>query len=74
MVDEVVAVRRGDVKRYFHALHFPILRQGASPLVGGLMIDVTDQVAAQEEVRRQAEQLRRTVRARPCHEPGGRDA
>ncbi len=51
----------GTSERYFHALHFPILRQGASPLVGGLMIDVTDQVEAQEEVRRQAEQLRRTV-------------
>jgi putative nucleotidyltransferase with HDIG domain len=42
-------------------LHVPIAREGAQPLVGGLMIDVTDQVQAQEEVRRQAEQLRRTV-------------
>ncbi|HEY5169466.1 MAG TPA: HD domain-containing phosphohydrolase [Thermoleophilia bacterium] len=61
MVDEVVRLRRGDEERSFHALHFPIQRQGAAPLIGGLMIDVTDQVEAQEEVLRQAEQLRRTV-------------
>jgi PAS domain S-box-containing protein/putative nucleotidyltransferase with HDIG domain len=61
MVDETITMRRGDEVKYFHSLHFPIVRDGASPLVGGLMIDVTDQVHAQEEVRRQAEQLRRTV-------------
>jgi putative nucleotidyltransferase with HDIG domain len=61
MIDDVTTMRRGDEVRYFHSLHFPIAREGAQPLVGGLMIDVTDQVQAQEEVRRQAEQLRRTV-------------
>ena len=61
MVDEVVAMKRGEDARYYHSLHFPIVRESAPPLVGGLMIDVTDQVEAQEEVRRQAEQLRRTV-------------
>lgn len=61
MVDEVVASRRGEEALYFHSLHFPIPRDGSSPLVGGLMIDVTEQIEAQEQVRRQAEQLRRTV-------------
>ena len=61
MVDEVITMRRGEAVKYFHSLHFPIARDGGSPLVGGLMIDVTDQVEAQEEVRRQADQLRRTV-------------
>jgi PAS domain S-box-containing protein/putative nucleotidyltransferase with HDIG domain len=61
MVDEVTTMQRGDEVRYLHSLHFPIARDGGAPLVGGLMIDVTDQVLAQEEVRRQAEQLRRTV-------------
>ena len=61
MIDEVTTMRRGEEVKYFHSLHFPIGRDGGSPLVGGLMIDVTDQVHAQEEVRRQAEQLRRTV-------------
>jgi putative nucleotidyltransferase with HDIG domain/PAS domain S-box-containing protein len=61
MIDEVTTMQRGDEVRYFHSLHFPIARDGGVPLVGGLMIDVTDQVLAQEEVRRQAEQLRRTV-------------
>jgi len=61
MVDEVVRLRRGDEERYYHALHFPILRDAAAPLVGGLMIDVTDQVEAQNEVVRQADQLGRTV-------------
>ena len=61
MVDEVVVSHRGDEEHHFHSLHFPIPREGAAPLVGGLMIDVTEQVEAQEEVRRQAEQLRRTV-------------
>jgi PAS domain S-box-containing protein len=60
-VDEVIGLRRDGVTRHFHALHFPILRDGERPLVGGLMIDVTEQVEAQEEVRRQAAQLRRTV-------------
>ena len=60
-VDEVIQLRRGDETRYFHALHFPIMREGERPLVGGLMIDVTDQVEAQDEVLRQADQLRRTV-------------
>ena len=60
-VDEVIQLRRGDETRYFHALHFPIMRDGERPLVGGLMIDVTDQVEAQDEVLRQADQLRRTV-------------
>jgi PAS domain S-box-containing protein len=61
MVDEVTTMRKGDEEKFFHSLHFPIPLDGAPPLVGGLMIDVTDQVKAQEEVRRQAEQLRRTV-------------
>ncbi len=61
MVDEVVKVRRGDGMRYFHSLHFPIVLESAPPLEGGLMIDVTDQVEAQNEVVRQADQLRRTV-------------
>jgi putative nucleotidyltransferase with HDIG domain/PAS domain S-box-containing protein len=61
MVDEVTSMRRGEEVRHFHSLHFPIERDGAPPLVGGLTLDVTEQVEAQEEVRRQAEQLRRTV-------------
>ena len=61
MVDEVITMRRDDEVKYLHSLHFPIVRDGGPPLVGGLMIDVTDQVQAQDEVRRQAEQLRRTV-------------
>ncbi len=61
MVDEVITMRRSDEVKYLHSLHFPIVCDGGSPLVGGLMIDVTGQVQAQEEVRRQAEQLRRTV-------------
>jgi PAS domain S-box-containing protein/putative nucleotidyltransferase with HDIG domain len=61
MVDEVTSMRRGDEVRHLHSLHFPIALDGVPPLVGGLMIDVTDQVRAQEEVRRQAEQLRRMV-------------
>ena len=60
-VDEVVKLRRGGQTRYFHALHFPIVRDGEAPLEGGLMIDVSDRVEAEEEVRRQAAQLRRTV-------------
>jgi PAS domain S-box-containing protein len=60
-VDEVVELRRGGEIRHFHALHFPILLDDERPLVGGLMIDVSEQVEAEEEVRRQAAQLRRTV-------------
>ena len=61
MIDEVTTMQRGNEIKSFHSMHFPIARDGAAPLVGGLLIDVTDQVRAQEEVLRQAEQLRRTV-------------
>ncbi len=60
-VDEVIQLRRGDATRHFHALHFPIALDGERPLEGGLMIDVSEKVEAEAEVRRQAEQLRRTV-------------
>jgi PAS domain S-box-containing protein/putative nucleotidyltransferase with HDIG domain len=59
MVDELVRV--GDDGRHLRSVHFPIPLEDGSALVGGLMLDVTAQVEAEEEVRRQAEQLRRTV-------------
>jgi PAS domain S-box-containing protein len=49
------------LQQYLHSIYFPIPREGKPPLVGGIAIDVTEQVEAQEVVRRQAEQLRRTV-------------
>jgi PAS domain S-box-containing protein/putative nucleotidyltransferase with HDIG domain len=61
-VVEVVEQWRGSGRlEYLYGVYFPIPRPGKPPLVGGLEIDVTDQYLAQEEVRRQAEQLRRTV-------------
>ena len=60
-VDEVIQLQRGGETRHFHALHFPILLDGERPLEGGLMIDVSEQVEAEAEVRRQATQLKRTV-------------
>lgn len=59
-VDEIIVMRRGDTRKYLHSLHFPIPR-GVETLAGGLLIDVTPQVEAQEEARRQAERLRRAV-------------
>ena len=49
------------LSEYLHTIYFPIPRAGRPPLVGGISVDVTGQVEAEEEVRRQAEQLRRTV-------------
>ena len=40
MVDEVVKLERDGESRIYHSLHFPILREDAPPLEGGLMIDV----------------------------------
>ena len=60
-VDEVVPWEAPDGLHYLHALYFPIFREGKPWLVGGLQIDITDRVKAEEEVRRTAEQLRRTV-------------
>ena len=51
---------KGEVE-HLHTVYFRIPRGERPPLIGGLSIDVTQQVEAQEEVRRQAEQLRRTV-------------
>jgi putative nucleotidyltransferase with HDIG domain/PAS domain S-box-containing protein len=60
-IDEIVTMQRDGETRSYHSLHFPIPRENAPPLEGGLMIDVSAQVEAQDEVRRTAEQLRRTV-------------
>jgi len=60
MVDELVCIGDKD-GRHFRSVHFPITLEDGTALVGGLMLDVTAQVEAEEEVRRQAEQLRRTV-------------
>ena len=61
VVDEVREWQRGGETRYFHSVHFPIPQHDGPPLVGGVSLDVTDQVLAEEEVRRKAAQLRRTV-------------
>ena len=61
LVDEVVPWMPPEVYQHMHSIYFPIPRVGKPPLIGGLSIDVTAQVEAEEEVRRQAEQLRRTV-------------
>src|SRR5665648_581618 len=61
VVDEVSESSSDHGMEYLHAVHFPIARGGETVLVGGISLDVTEQVEAQEEVRRQAQQLRRTV-------------
>ena len=61
VVDEVTEWQGDGAVRHYHELHFPISRENGPPLVGGLSLDVTEQVEAQDEVLRQAEQLRRTV-------------
>src|SRR5665648_972898 len=61
VVDEVSESPSDHGMEYLRAVHFPIARGGETVLVGGISLDVTEQVEAQEEVRRQAEQLRRTV-------------
>ena len=59
---EVIAPWAGSGEvAHLHSVYFRIPRGEMPPLIGGLSIDVTEQVEAQEEVRRQAEQLRRTV-------------
>src|SRR5665648_574219 len=61
VVDEVSESSSDHGMEYLRAVHFPIARGGETVLVGGISLDVTEQVEAQEEVRRQAQQLRRTV-------------
>jgi PAS domain S-box-containing protein/putative nucleotidyltransferase with HDIG domain len=61
VLDVVVPWMPPGMHQYIHSIYFLIPRAGKPPLVGGLGIDVTEQVEAQEEVRRQAERLRRTV-------------
>ncbi len=46
---------------HLHTLFFPIPRDGRPPLVGGVSIDVSELVAAEEEVRRTTEQLRQSA-------------
>ncbi len=60
-VDTIVSWTPAGVHEFVHSIYFPIPREGKPPLVGGISIDVTEQVEAQDEVRRQAAQLRRTV-------------
>ena len=47
--------------RFFHMLAFPFGGDDGVTMVGAVEIDVTDQHEAEEKVRRQADQLRRTV-------------
>jgi PAS domain S-box-containing protein len=61
VVDVVEPWMPPGLHEHLHSIYFPIPRPSKPPLVGGFSIDVTEQVEAQEEVRRQAEQLRRTV-------------
>ena len=46
---------------YFRSLVFAVGGEGDAAMLGGLMFDVTEQHAAQEELSRHAEALRRTV-------------
>jgi PAS domain S-box-containing protein/putative nucleotidyltransferase with HDIG domain len=48
-------------ERFFHMLAFPFGGDGGVTMVGTVEIDVTEQHEAEEQVRRQADQLRRTV-------------
>ncbi len=61
VVEEVSEVSSEHGMEYLRSVHFPIARGAETVLVGGISLDVTEQVKAQKEVRRQAEQLRRTV-------------
>jgi len=61
VIDTVAPWMPPGVHEYLRTICFPIPRVGKPPLVGGISIDVTEQHEAEEEVRRQAEQLRRTV-------------
>jgi PAS domain S-box-containing protein len=61
VVDDVSTWPFGEDERVYRSMLFPIVRDGGPPMVGGLAFDVTDEQHAQEAVRRQAEQLRRTV-------------
>ena len=49
--------------RYMHRIYFPIgdVAGEGKEMVAGLSLDVTGQVLAEQEVRRKAEQLQRTV-------------
>ena len=46
---------------FFRSLTFSVAGEGDTALIGGLMFDVTEQHATQEDVRRHAERLRRTL-------------
>jgi len=46
---------------HLHSLFFPIRREDRPPLVGGVSIDVSALVTAEDELRRTAEQLRETA-------------
>jgi putative nucleotidyltransferase with HDIG domain/PAS domain S-box-containing protein len=61
VVDIVELWQAPGLHEHLHSIYFPIPRAGKPPLVGGISIDVTQLVEAEAEVRRQAEQLRRTV-------------
>src|SRR5665647_3392833 len=61
VVDEISEWSSDHGVKHQRSVHFPIIREGESALVGGITLDVTEQVEAEAEVRRQAEQLRRTV-------------
>jgi PAS domain S-box-containing protein/putative nucleotidyltransferase with HDIG domain len=61
VIDEVLEWQREGENKYFHSVHFPLPQHDGPPLVCGISLDVTGQMLAEEEVRRKAGQLRRTV-------------
>jgi PAS domain S-box-containing protein len=60
-LDVVVPWEGANGVEHLHSIYFRIPRGERPPLIGGLSVDVSEQFRAQEEVRRQTEQLRRTV-------------
>ena len=61
VVDILETWHPGPRVEHLHSLFFPIPREGGPPLVGGLSLDVGELVAAEEEVRRTAGQLRQST-------------
>ncbi|HET6497279.1 MAG TPA: PAS domain S-box protein, partial [Thermoleophilia bacterium] len=61
VVDVVELWAPPGVHEHLHTICFPVPRRGKAPLAGGLSLDVTEQVEAQEVMRRQAAQLRRAL-------------
>jgi PAS domain S-box-containing protein len=62
-VEGIVTLGPSEDRRYWHSVKFPIRSSEGEPMIGGKLIEITDQVAAETLLRRSEERFQLAMRA-----------